>query len=60
MTSSMVHGCMDCTHRKRYRADLIDEGAILGDNVGGIAVADDNDEHSGDEVNMLIYIEAML
>jgi CxC5 like cysteine cluster associated with KDZ transposases len=60
MTSSMVHGCMDCTHRKRYRADLIDEGAILGDNVGGIAVADDDDEHSGDEVNMLIYIEAML
>ncbi|KAF7797854.1 hypothetical protein EIP86_009060 [Pleurotus ostreatoroseus] len=27
--ASLHHGCLDCTHRKRYRADLIAEGANL-------------------------------
>ncbi|KAJ7098821.1 hypothetical protein C8R44DRAFT_747906 [Mycena epipterygia] len=29
---SMSHGCIQCTHVKRYRSDLIQEGAILGGN----------------------------
>lgn len=35
--SSLHHGCMDCTHRKRYRADLVDEGAVLGENQEEVA-----------------------
>lgn len=30
--SSMTHGCMDCTHPKCYRIDLVREGLILEDN----------------------------
>ncbi|KAJ7851327.1 hypothetical protein B0H13DRAFT_1905254 [Mycena leptocephala] len=26
----MTHGCVGCTHLKRYRSDLIAEGAIFG------------------------------
>lgn len=29
---SLHHGCIDCTHRKRYRVDLVAEGAVLLDN----------------------------
>jgi hypothetical protein len=29
---SLGHGCMDCTHVKRYRSDLVQEGAILTDD----------------------------
>ena len=36
--TSMKHGCIDCTHRKRYRSDLLDEGAILEDSVDGVAI----------------------
>ncbi|KAJ7671731.1 hypothetical protein B0H17DRAFT_1162093 [Mycena rosella] len=28
--AGMTHGCAGCTHLKRYRSDLIAEGAILG------------------------------
>jgi hypothetical protein len=34
----MKHGCIDCTHRKRYRSDLLDEGVILEDSVDGVAI----------------------
>ena len=27
--SSLHHGCTECTHLKRYRSDLIEEGALL-------------------------------
>lgn len=27
--SALTHGCKDCTHKKRYRQDLIDEGVEL-------------------------------
>ncbi|KAJ7778448.1 hypothetical protein B0H16DRAFT_1300737 [Mycena metata] len=27
--AAMSHGCMDCTHVKRYKSDLVREGAIL-------------------------------
>jgi hypothetical protein len=26
----MAHGCTGCTHLKRYRSDLLAEGAVLG------------------------------
>ena len=34
----MKHGCIDCTHQKRYRSDVLDEGAILEDSVDGVAI----------------------
>ena len=44
---SMEHGCMECTHRKRYRSDLEREGATIGDTdlenvVAGDDLNDDN------------------
>lgn len=35
--SALHHGCQDCTHRKRYRADLIREGAVLDGAADGVA-----------------------
>jgi hypothetical protein len=34
----MSHGCVDCTHLKRYHSDLIADGVVLGDelNVAGV------------------------
>ncbi|KAJ7603022.1 hypothetical protein DFH06DRAFT_1152278 [Mycena polygramma] len=29
LPGAMSHGCIDCTHVKRYREDLVQEGAIL-------------------------------
>ncbi|KAJ7790408.1 hypothetical protein B0H13DRAFT_2394584 [Mycena leptocephala] len=29
MPSALKHGCMDCTYVKRYRSDLVREGAVL-------------------------------
>ncbi|KAI0698487.1 hypothetical protein BC835DRAFT_1228951, partial [Cytidiella melzeri] len=29
LPGSLTHGCKDCTHQKRYRADLVAEGAPL-------------------------------
>lgn len=46
--SAMHHGCMDCTHRKRYRSDLIDEGIVLdemGHRVAEDALDNDGDQH---------------
>ncbi|KAJ7148038.1 hypothetical protein C8R43DRAFT_521820 [Mycena crocata] len=31
--AAMSHGCADCTHIKRYRSDLVNEGFILGANL---------------------------
>ena len=39
----MDHGCLDCTHEKRYHVDLINEGANLGESVDGVAVEGGND-----------------
>jgi hypothetical protein len=36
--SAMMHSCMDCTHKKRYRSDLIEEGPEIGQ--GGLGVAE--------------------
>ncbi|KAJ7708271.1 hypothetical protein B0H17DRAFT_1156060 [Mycena rosella] len=30
---AMMHGCMDCTHLKRYKSDLLATGAALGDRI---------------------------
>jgi len=37
LPSSMHHGCMDCTHIKRYKEDLIAEGALLNDQEDEVA-----------------------
>ncbi|KAJ7722911.1 hypothetical protein B0H14DRAFT_3623551, partial [Mycena olivaceomarginata] len=46
LATAMSHGCVECTHIKRYRSDLINEGVVLGadlDDVAGIAAsANDN------------------
>ncbi|KAJ7315701.1 hypothetical protein DFH08DRAFT_917654 [Mycena albidolilacea] len=36
--AAMSHGCVDCTHLKRYHSDLIADGVVLGDelNVAGV------------------------
>ncbi|KAF7355375.1 hypothetical protein MSAN_01454100 [Mycena sanguinolenta] len=36
----MSHGCTECTHVKRYRSDLIQEGAVLGSNTGVASLTD--------------------
>jgi hypothetical protein len=46
----MKHGCMDHTHQKRYRADLINEGAILYDAIDGVAVDGIGNEEAPAEV----------
>lgn len=45
IVSSMHHGCQDCTHKKRYKADLIAEGAVFGENATDLA---DSPEHIED------------
>jgi hypothetical protein len=49
------HGCMDCTHRKRYRADLINEGTILGGTVDGVAAEGTDDQHGETQVRILFF-----
>jgi hypothetical protein len=41
----MSHGCVECTHLKRYRLDLVNEGMILGDDaaVAGIPRPESDD-----------------
>ncbi|KAJ7829366.1 hypothetical protein B0H14DRAFT_3088112 [Mycena olivaceomarginata] len=33
---SIEHGCTQCTHLKRYTADLLAEGAVLNENTTGV------------------------
>lgn len=37
---ALHHGCMDCTHRKRYRSDLVDEGVVFDAGNGEDMVQD--------------------
>ena len=39
LTSSLTHGCLDCTHKKRYRTDLISEGGVLDEDQEGGNIA---------------------
>ncbi|KAF7342706.1 hypothetical protein MSAN_02028500 [Mycena sanguinolenta] len=41
LEAAMSHGCMDCTHLKRYRADLIAQGVEFGGDQD-VAEMDDN------------------
>ncbi|KAJ7679922.1 hypothetical protein B0H17DRAFT_1206314 [Mycena rosella] len=57
LDAGMTHGCAGCTHLKRYRSDLIAEGAILGHNqevagLGnkGINAQNNNPDDNGDEL----------
>jgi hypothetical protein len=43
LDAAMTHGCVGCTHLKRYRSDLIAEGAIFG---GGQDVAGEENEEN--------------
>jgi hypothetical protein len=54
----MSHGCVECTHIKRYRSDLINEGVVLGadlDDVAGIA-ASANDNNVGSFAIYTLYV----
>ncbi|KAJ7873631.1 hypothetical protein B0H14DRAFT_3083488 [Mycena olivaceomarginata] len=47
LATAMTHGCVDCTHIKRYCSDLVNEGILLGtdlEDVAGMAASatDDN------------------
>ncbi|KAJ7937837.1 hypothetical protein B0H13DRAFT_1465837, partial [Mycena leptocephala] len=39
VAGSMDHGCTNCTHLKRYTADLLAEGAVLDVNLNGVVDA---------------------
>jgi hypothetical protein len=60
MANAMKHGCMDCTHRKWYRADLINEGAILDNAVDCIAVDGIGNEEAGVLVSLPVMFCTML
>jgi hypothetical protein len=40
---TMEHACMDCTHQKRYRSDLLDEGLEVEGHAALVA-GEDNDD----------------
>ncbi|KAJ6529563.1 hypothetical protein DFH09DRAFT_934714 [Mycena vulgaris] len=40
IVSALKHGCTDCTHVKRFRSDLVQEGAILGGDATAVAGLD--------------------
>ncbi|KAF7333790.1 hypothetical protein MVEN_02335800 [Mycena venus] len=47
----MSHGCIGCTHVKRYHSDLIGKGAVLGSNT---EVANTSGaEAAGDQIQRL-------
>lgn len=37
LATAMTHGCVDCTHSKRYKMDLEQEGLIIQETADGIA-----------------------
>ncbi|KAJ7749119.1 hypothetical protein B0H16DRAFT_1883387 [Mycena metata] len=57
VADTMTHGCSDCTHLKRYKADLLATGANLDDRADGVAhdptgdaaaTEDTSNAHSGE------------
>ncbi|KAJ7807652.1 hypothetical protein B0H13DRAFT_2386304 [Mycena leptocephala] len=48
LDAAMTHGCVGCTHLKRYRSDLIAEGAIFG---GDQDVAGEETEENAAVIN---------
>jgi hypothetical protein len=58
LPTSMSHGCTECTHVKRYRSDLIREGAVLG---GNTEVANTTEpEVAGDPVGCIFFSHSLL
>jgi hypothetical protein len=58
LPGALHHGCKDCTHKKRYRDDLVNEGFVFdgsGDIVADIPDAglDDTREDDGVRMNVL-------
>ena len=57
LPNSLTHGCKDCAHQKRFRADLINEGAELdegpnaAEQVAGIPAAGNNIADAAGEVS---------
>lgn len=52
---AMEHACMDCTHQKRYRSDLIDEGLELeGAGQGLVAGIEDETGDANHPLNNLV------
>ncbi|KAJ7481115.1 hypothetical protein B0H11DRAFT_2173387 [Mycena galericulata] len=49
IAGTMTHGCLDCTHLKRYKSDLLATGASLGDQVDGVA-----DDPSGPNIQTVL------
>ncbi|KAJ6474228.1 hypothetical protein C8R45DRAFT_1160429 [Mycena sanguinolenta] len=39
---AMAHGCTECTHIKRFRSDLIAEGAIFGQEYEVVGISNDS------------------
>ncbi|KAJ7669426.1 hypothetical protein DFH06DRAFT_183659 [Mycena polygramma] len=48
VAGAMEHGCTNCTHVKRYAADLVAEGATL--DTSGTGVVDGGDNSSNDNI----------
>ncbi|KAJ6537067.1 hypothetical protein B0H19DRAFT_1038508 [Mycena capillaripes] len=60
LDAAMTHGCTGCTHVKRYRSDLIAEGAVLGgdQNVAGVEENEDDaemDNTTGNDAQVLPF-----
>ncbi|KAJ7347200.1 hypothetical protein DFH08DRAFT_1001888, partial [Mycena albidolilacea] len=52
LATAMTHGCVDCTHIKRYRSDLVNEGILLGtdlEDVAGMAASATDDNLAADD-----------
>ncbi|KAJ3831789.1 hypothetical protein F5878DRAFT_549107 [Lentinula raphanica] len=48
--SAMDHGCSDCTHAKRYSADLVEEGLLAADHeTDAVAGAEDLEDFGMDQ-----------
>lgn len=54
VAGTMTHGCLDCTHLKRYKSDLLATGASLGDRVDGLA-----DDPSGGGDTEVCYFKSV-
>ncbi|KAJ7433121.1 hypothetical protein B0H11DRAFT_1759289 [Mycena galericulata] len=44
VAGAMEHGCTNCTHLKRYAADLLADGAVLDQNENGVVDAPESNE----------------
>ncbi len=62
VASSLHHGCVDCTHQKRYRTDLVAEGANLDGDMQDVAGGDippDEAENGVAEVSLALVFDVL-